>query len=264
MSLDVSHSILQTPLATTATETIDSAPDRQRRMPPVVVIVAARDEAESIAATLAGVREAWPRAQVWVADDGSRDETAQIASQQGARVVRGERAIGKGGAVTAAARAALHELAAEDTPVFVLCDGDLGVSARNLGPLADVVAAGDADLAVGAFASRVGGGPGLARGFARWAIRRRCGLDLRAPISGQRALSALALADVLPFAPRYGIEIGMTIDAVRAGCRVVELELDLSHRSTGRTLPGFGHRARQLADFVAVYISRRNLAPRAR
>ena len=45
----------------------------------------------------------------------------------------------------------------------------------------------------------------------------------------------------------------MTIDAVRAGSRVVELELDLAHRATGRTLAGFVHRGRQLVDFVRVY-----------
>ena len=48
----------------------------------------------------------------------------------------------------------------------------------------------------------------------------------------------------------------MTIDAVRAGHRVVEVELDLAHRATGRTLAGFLHRARQLVDFVRVYCAR--------
>ena len=62
---------------------------------------------------------------------------------------------------------------------------------------------------------------------------------------------------VLPFAPGFGMEIGMTIDAARAGFRVVEVELDLSHRATGRTAAGFTHRARQLRDFARVYISRR-------
>jgi hypothetical protein len=49
------------------------------------------------------------------------------------------------------------------------------------------------------------------------------------------------------------MEIGMTIDAARAGYRVCEVELDLEHRATGRTLAGFGHRGRQLMDFVRVY-----------
>ena len=49
----------------------------------------------------------------------------------------------------------------------------------------------------------------------------------------------------------------MTIDAVRAGHRVVEIDLDLAHRTTGRTPAGFAHRARQLVDFVRVYRARR-------
>ena len=65
------------------------------------------------------------------------------------------------------------------------------------------------------------------------------------------------LEDVLPFAQGFGMELGMTIDAVRAGYRVVEIELDLAHRASGRTLAGFAHRGRQLADFTRVYLARR-------
>ena len=93
--------------------------------------------------------------------------------------------------------------------------------------------------------------------FAGWAIRRRCGLVLEAPISGQRALSAPALRAALPFAPRFGMEIGMTVDVARAGIRVVEVDLPLAHRATGRTWRGFVHRGRQLVDFLAVYLRRR-------
>jgi glycosyltransferase involved in cell wall biosynthesis len=233
-------------------------------MPPdTLIIVAAYNEADRIAATLGALDEAFPRAPVWVADDGSRDRTAEMARAAGARVVRSERVVGKGAAVTLAAREALEEAGGADggpggqAAVFVLCDGDLGASAARLAPLAAPVRRGDADLVVAAFARPVGGGLGLAVGFARWAIRRRCGLELRAPISGQRALSAPALQDVLPFAAGFGMELGMTIDAVRAGHRVSEIELDLEHRATGRTPAGFAHRARQLLDFVRAYIARR-------
>jgi glycosyltransferase involved in cell wall biosynthesis len=97
----------------------------------------------------------------------------------------------------------------------------------------------------------------VALGFARWAIRRRCGLETVAPISGQRAMRVEVLRTTLPFARGYGMELGMTIDAVRAGHRVREYEIDLSHRATGRSLAGFAHRARQLLDFARVYLSRR-------
>jgi glycosyltransferase involved in cell wall biosynthesis len=243
--------------------TIDTAADRSPRAE-LDVIVAAHNEGDRIGATLAALAAAFPKARLWVADDGSHDGTAEIARQAGAKVVRSERVIGKGGAVTAAARAALEltlaQAAEGELPterVFVLCDGDLAQSAAQLGALAELVIAGEADLAVAVFARRVGGGVGLALGFARWAIRSRCGLQTRAPISGQRALSRHALEHVLPFAAGYGMEIGMTIDAVRAGDRVVELELDLAHRASGRSLSGFLHRARQLLDFMRVYVQRR-------
>ena len=161
--------------------------------------------------------------------------------------------------MTRAARAALESAAARGDSggaAFILCDGDLGSSAAALAALTGPRERGEADLAVAIFATRVGGGVGLARGFARWAIRRRCGVDTQAPISGQRALSARALADVLPFAAGYGMEIGMTIDAVRAGHRLCEVELELSHRASGRTLAGFAHRGRQLLDFLRVYLAR--------
>jgi len=237
--------------------TIDSAADRSARGP-VTVIVAARDEAERIAATLAGVALAMPGARVWVADDGSTDATSELARRAGARVVRSERPIGKGAAMSAAARVALGEAAAGGwrAGVVVLCDGDLGESASRLGALERAVSAGDADLAVAAFARRQGGGLGIAVGFARWAIRRRCGLRTRAPISGQRALRADALAPLLPFAAGFGMELGMTIDAVSAGMSVVEIELDLEHRASRRTPAGFAHRGRQLLDTARAYRAR--------
>ncbi len=218
-------------------------------------IVAARNEADRIGETVHALRGAFPDAAIWVADDASTDGTAEAAMAAGARVVSRGRPHGKGANVTAAAEAALSEEAAPD--LILLCDGDLGDSAARLAPLVAAVEAGECDLAVAAFGRRVGGGFGLALGFARWAIRSLCGFEAEAPISGQRAMRADVLRTVLPFARGYGMEIGMTVDAVRAGHRVGEYELDLSHRATGRTFGGFVHRGRQLLDFGRVYLSRR-------
>jgi hypothetical protein len=78
-----------------------------------------------------------------------------------------------------------------------------------------------------------------------------------APLSGQRALTWAALEAVTPFAPGFGMETGMTIDAVRAGLRLAEVELPLSHRATGRSPAGFLHRARQLRDVLRAERGRR-------
>lgn len=226
--------------------------DRQRAG--LAVVVAARNEADRIGETLRALRDALPGAALWVADDASTDGTAEAAITAGAQVVSRGRPHGKGANVSAAAEAALS---AEPVPELVLlCDGDLGASAAQLVPLVEAVEAGECDLAVAAFSRRVGGGFGVALGFARWAIRRRCGLETGAPISGQRAMRADVLRAVLPFARGYGMEVGMTIDAVRAGYRLHEYELDLSHRATGHSLGGFAHRGRQLADFARAYRAR--------
>ncbi|MGH2951421.1 MAG: glycosyltransferase [Solirubrobacterales bacterium] len=221
----------------------------------LAVIVAARNEADRIAATLAALEATFPGAAIWVADDASTDGTAEVAIAAGARVVSRRRSHGKGGNVTAAARAALGD--AEPPALALLCDADLGGSVAELRRLLDAVEAGRCDLAIAAFSRRVGGGFGIALGFARWAIERRCGYRAEAAISGQRAMRADVLEAVLPFADGYGMEIGITVDAVRAGFRVEEIELDLAHRATGRTLDGFVHRARQLRDFTRVWWARR-------
>jgi glycosyltransferase involved in cell wall biosynthesis len=220
----------------------------------LAAIVAAHNEADRVGETVRALRGVFPEARVWVADDASTDGTAEAAMTAGAEVVRRGKSHGKGGNVTAAAEAALS---VEPAPRLVLlCDGDLGASAAQLAPLVEAVQRGECDLAVASFSRRAGGGFGVALGFARWAIRRLCGLETEAPISGQRAMRVEVLRSTLPFARGYGMEIGMTVDAVRAGFELREYELDLEHRATGRDLKGFLHRAGQLRDFLRVFVSR--------
>jgi glycosyltransferase involved in cell wall biosynthesis len=222
--------------------------------PEIAVVVAARNEQERLADTLAALRSALPGARLIVADDASTDRTPQIAHELGAELVRGERRLGKGGANTPAAEQALIP----EPVVILLCDGDLRASAARLTALLDEVTSGRADVAIASFARRVGGGFGIALNASRRTVERRAGRLLDAPLSGQRALTPVALRTVLPFAPGFGMETAMDIDALRAGLRVVELVLDLDHRATGRTAAGFAHRARQLRDIARVYrVSRR-------
>jgi glycosyltransferase involved in cell wall biosynthesis len=216
----------------------------------LAVILTARNEADRIGATLAALRETFPDADIVVADDASDDATARVAEDAGARVVRAERRLGKGGAATRAAGEV-------DAHTLLFADADLGESAARLAPLVAAVHTADADLAIAAFARKAGGGLGIAVGAARRAIEKATGRRMEAPISGQRAMRREVLAGVLPFAPGFGMETGMTIDAIRAGFNVVEVELDLEHRATGRTLRGFAHRGRQLQDIVRAYASRR-------
>jgi hypothetical protein len=201
---------------------------------PVAVLVAARDEEGRIGATIAALCDAFPGADVIVADDGSGDATAAEAEEAGARVLRLPHR-GKGQALTLAERAA-------PPGGLLLCDADLR------GDLRPLLSAGDVGVAV--FAEREGGGFGIAKGTARRLIRALTGLQTREPLSGQRALSAEARAVTFPLAAGFGCEVRATIDAARAGLRIEEVELPLRHRTTGRDAAGFVHRGRQLLDLL--------------
>ena len=210
----------------------------------VVALVAAYEESAWIAATVSAVQGLAD--EVVVVDDGSKDATSALALVAGATVLRASRRRGKGRAI---------EEALERLPpagVWLLVDGDLEGTASRLGPLVDAVREGSSDVAIAAFPKLGGGGFGMVKRAAARLIRTACGFDAREPLSGQRALTASALAAVRPLAPGFGVEVGMTIDAVRAGFSVIEIPIEgLSHRPTGRGVRGFAHRARQGADILA-------------
>lgn len=209
----------------------------------LTILVAARDEEDRIGTTVTALREAFPGAEIVVADDGSRDGTPARAEEAGARVVRAPRR-GKGQALT------LAERECRDGPLL-LCDADIR---GGLGPLLDrlqqSVASESVDVVVGVFTRRIGGGLGIAKTASRTLIGLATGRRMREPLSGQRALSRRARATLFPVAAGFGVETRMTIDAVRAGLTVQEIELDLEHRATGRDLRGFLHRGRQLAELT--------------
>jgi hypothetical protein len=214
-----------------------------------VAVVPARDEADRVAATVAALEPLVD--EVVVVDDGSSDGTASAALVAGAAVLRASRRRGKGLAL----EEALDRLEPADLCLFA--DADLGASAAFLAPLLEAVRAGRADVAIARFPKLEGGGFGIVKRTAARAIRLLVGFEAAEPLSGQRALSAAALAAVRPLAGGFGVETAMTIDAVRAGLNVVEIPIEgLTHRPTGRGARGFAHRARQGADILVAAAAR--------
>ena len=150
--------------------------------------------------------------------------------------------VGKGGAVAAGIATS------SETDIYLLVDADVGVTAGAAEALLEPVLAGQADLVIGVLPGAGGkGGFGLVRRLAAAGIERACGFVAQAPLSGQRAVRGELLRG-LDLAPRFGLETGFTIDAVRAGARVLEVPVAMDHRHTGRRLAGFVHRGRQGVD----------------
>jgi Glycosyl transferase family 2 len=215
----------------------------------VLALVAAKDEADRVGATVRALRELPGVAEVLVVSDGSTDATAARALEAGAHCLDLPRNLGKGGALNAGLAALMGRVAERLSPepaALLLADADLADTAARLDRLLTPVLAGEADLAIADLPAQQGaGGFGVAMGLARRGMARATGRTMAEPLSGQRAVRWEVLPALLPFAPGFGVEVAMTIDALRAGLRVIEVEVDLHHNATGKDLAGIRHRARQ-------------------
>jgi glycosyltransferase involved in cell wall biosynthesis len=222
----------------------------------VVVVIPAYDESERIAATVAAACALPHARRVVVVDDGSADDTGDRARLAGAAVVRHDRRQGKGAALMTGAAAAL-DAGYPDAPLLFL-DADLGASAANAEPLVTPVVYGVADLTIALFPRAPGaGGHGFVLRLARGGIERRTGWVATQPLSGQRCVSRAVFDACLPLAHGFGVEAAMTIDALRAGARVIEVPVELSHRVSDNSLRGQLHRARQYRDVSLALATRR-------
>ena len=226
----------------------------------VAVIIPARDEADRIEATVTAAAGLPGVAFVVVVDDGSRDATAALARRAGAVVLRHERNRGKGAAMETGAEVVrlVDQREARESPRHLLfLDADLAGTAALAGPLTEPVLAGTADMTVAIFSNTVKlGGHGLVVGLSGAGIRRATGWRPAAPLNGQRCLTRAAFEAARPLAHGWGVETGLTIDLLRKGLRVTEVQVELAHRATGTGLRAQLHRAHQLADVARALAAR--------
>jgi glycosyltransferase involved in cell wall biosynthesis len=227
----------------------------------VAVVIPARNEADRIRATVTSAAGITGVALVIVVDDGSTDGTAAVAQRAGAMVTRHAGNRGKGAAMETGAEAVrlLDQHEHLDRPRHLLfLDADLADTAALAGPLVDPVLAGKADMTIAVFSTTVKlGGHGLVVGLSGAGIQRATGWRPAQPLNGQRCLTRAAFEAARPLARGWGVETGLTIDLLRKGLRVTEVEVELAHRATGTGLRAQLHRAHQLADVARALAVRR-------
>ena len=230
----------------------------------LAVVIPARNESDRIGATVRAAGRITGVDMVIVVDDGSVDGTACEAALAGATVVRHARNRGKAAALETGAEAVLvleeKEAASYDAGRqrhLLFLDADLAETAARARPLAEPVIAGEADMTIAAFATRVKrGGHGIVLGLSGAGIERATGWRPAEPLNGQRCLTRAAFEAARPLAPGWGAETGMTIDLLRKGLRVVEVQVPLAHRATGSDLGSQIHRARQFAGVARALAAR--------
>lgn len=186
---------------------------------PLRVIIPCLDEEPAIGQLVATLRRNLDaRDRVIVVDNGSRDRTAAVALAAGAEVVA-EARRGYGRACLAGVRAAGDGIA-------VFLDGDGADHPDDLDRVVSPVRADSADLVVGARRDRESGsmtafqrfGNRLATSLIGWA----CGAKVT-DLGPMRAIRVDRLLALEPSARTYGWSTEMTVKALRAGYRYVEV-----------------------------------------
>jgi glycosyltransferase involved in cell wall biosynthesis len=235
-------------------------------MSDVAAIIPAHNEERRIEATVCALRNVDGVAHVIVVDDGSSDATSRRASAAGAIVVTHVVNRGKGAAMDTGAvvAAALDQADGRPSRHLLFVDADLEASASATARLIEPVRAGDADMSIALLPRRPSpdaGGHGMVVRLARWGIKTATRWEPRQPLSGQRCLTRDAFEMARPLGERFRVETALTIDLLRRGLRVVEIEIDAHHRVTGRDLASQWHRARQLIDVALALIIRLARSP---
>ncbi|MHB9094450.1 MAG: glycosyltransferase family 2 protein [Eubacteriales bacterium] len=216
----------------------------------VSILIPAHNEEKYIAETIAAVSKLPEVNEIIVVDDASVDDTARLAVAAGALVISLPENLGKGGALN-------KGLSSVDGDIIALVDGDLGATAREISRLIAPVLAGEVDMTIAKFPrARKKGGFGLVKGLARKGIKFFTGIEVLAPLSGQRVMKRKVIEALGGFESGYGVEVGMTIDVIRRGFSIREVEVNMTHAETGRDLRGFLHRGKQFAH-VARVLARR-------
>lgn len=181
----------------------------------ISIILPAKNEAAAIGATLASIRQYYPDAELIVVNDGSTDNTAQVAEAAGARVVHHPYSKGNGAAIKSGARAASGE-----TLVFMDADGqhDPADIPRLLARLDE-----GHDMVVGARqnGSQASVGRGLANGFYNKLATYMTGHRIEDLTSGFRAVRADKFREFLYLLPNgFSYPTTSTMAFFRAGYSV--------------------------------------------
>jgi hypothetical protein len=217
----------------------------------VGVIIPAYNESANLAITLRTLKKVPIIKDILVIDDGSWDDTGDIALKEGVTLLSLDKNQGKGNALQMGVKYLYNK-------IIVFLDADIGDSAKEVTKLISPILQDKAEVTIGKIAFTPGkGGFGLVKGLSQVGFKSLTGKECHSILSGQRAFKREILTHELLSYRGYGIEFGMTVDLALKNVRIVEVPMDIRHRITGRDLKGFRHRGKQFWDILKVILQKK-------
>lgn len=198
----------------------------------IAALVPCYNEALTIAKVCDDFKNFLPEATVYVYDNNSTDDTAQIAADHGAVVVH-EGRQGKGNVV----RQMLRDI---DADCYVMVDGDDTYPIEQVREVIAPILDGTADHVVGDrlsngtyAAENKRAGHGFGNDLVRWLIKVLYGFEYTDVMTGYRAFNR-EFAKTLPvLSPGFEIETELSIHAVDKNWRIAQVPIDYRDRPEG-------------------------------
>lgn len=189
------------------------------------VILPAKNEANGLRKVLPAIRALHAGAELIVVDDGSTDDTVEVAKSHGAVVVRHPRSLGNGAAIKSGARAAHGD-------VLVFMDADGQHKPEDISRLLAELISGN-DMVVGArsSSSQAGAHRALANTFYNWLATWMVGQTVSDLTSGFRAVKTALFRKYLYLLPNgFSYPTTITMSFFRAGYSVSYIPIEAPPR----------------------------------
>lgn len=200
-------------------------------MDKIAVLIPCYNEETTIAKVISDLKNAVPEAVIYVYDNNSTDNTAEIAARAGA-IVKHERMQGKGNVI----RRMFREIDAE---AYIMIDGDDTYPAENAAEMARLVLEDNIDMVVGDrlsstyFTENKRPFHNMGNSLVRLAINRLFDNDIKDVMTGYRAFSYRFVKTFPVLSHGFEIETEMTIHAVDKKMTVENTIIEYRDRPDG-------------------------------
>lgn len=218
----------------------------------ILVAIPAYNEGDIIGKTIEGLESLNIIDKIVIINDGSTDNTAEIVkSFSNVELINFETNKGKG--------AGLKEVFNKyDYDIICLLDADIGITSIEAEKLINPVLDNKVDFTVARFPVREKAGKrkgmGLVKNLAKKGIKFYTKVEMDNSLSGQRAYKK-EIIDSMKYIPNnYGIEVAMTIQAIKNGYNFENIEVNMSHRYSDHSFKGYIHRGKQFLNILKTLI----------
>ena len=227
----------------------------------VAVLIPCYNEAVTIAKVVDDFKRVLPDADIYVYDNNSSDNTAEIAREHGA-IVRFEGRQGKGNVV----RQMFRDI---DADYYIMVDGDDTYPAEFAPALLEPLMRDEADMTVGDRLSNGSYGEendrafhGFGNDLVRWLIKVIYGYAFDDVMTGYRAFNRVFVKTMPVLSEGFQIETEISIHAVDKRWRIKDVPIDYRDRPKGSysKLSTFGDGAKVLKAITSLFKDYKPLA----